>query len=63
MKSILTLIMILLLIGCSKEEKPITFSEGDNVIDINNDFFSFKGLQSEKREKTSSIAKTIQSSP
>ena len=43
MKSILPLIMILLLIGCSKEEKPITFSEGDNVIDINNDFFSFNG--------------------
>ena len=43
MKFILTLITILLLIGCSKEEKPITFSEGNNVIVVNNDFFSFNG--------------------
>lgn len=43
MKFIFVLISILLLIGCSKEEKPITFSEGKNVIVVNNDFFSFNG--------------------
>ena len=45
MKYIPLLIMTLLLTACNNEKKPLTFSEGENFMDVNTEFYSVNGAR------------------
>ena len=45
MRYIPVLIVFLLLIACNNEKKPITFSEGENFMDVNLEFYSINGAK------------------
>lgn len=45
MKHIIVLITVLLLVACNKEQKPVTFSEGESFMDVTPKFYSVNGAR------------------